>query len=102
MQSLKHWQALVYELCQTTEADLTIRQMAVLLTVYLDEPPHTVRGLALKLRVGKPAITRALNKLELLGYIRRKGDEQDKRNLFIQRTVKGSVFLHGFTKVTEG
>ena len=26
--------------------DLSARQMAVLLTVYMTEPPHTVRGLA--------------------------------------------------------
>ena len=32
-------------------------------TVYLDPPPHTVRGLAAALGVSKPAITRALDTL---------------------------------------
>jgi hypothetical protein len=29
--------------------DLTTRQTAILLTIYLEPPPHTVRGLAAKL-----------------------------------------------------
>ena len=29
--------------------DLTMRQAAILLTVYLEAPPHTVRGLAERL-----------------------------------------------------
>jgi hypothetical protein len=42
-------------------ADFTHRQLAILLTVYLERPPHTVRGLARKLGVTKPVITRALD-----------------------------------------
>jgi hypothetical protein len=41
--------------------DLTQRQMAILLSIYLEPPPHTVRGLAAKLNVTKPVITRALD-----------------------------------------
>ena len=37
--------------------DLSARQMAVLLTVYMTAQPHTVRGLAEVLNVSKPAIT---------------------------------------------
>ena len=35
--------------------------MAVLLTVYLTPPPHAVRGLAAKLSISMPAITRELD-----------------------------------------
>ncbi len=77
--------------------DLSARQMALLLTVYLCDPPHTVRGLAATLAISKPAITRALDRLSVLGFIRRKRDAEDRRNVLIQRTVSGSVFLSDFS-----
>ena len=79
--------------------DLSARQMALLLTVYLTEPPHTVRGMAKTLNVSKPAITRALDRLTSLKLIRRKKDEQDGRNVLIQRTDEGFVFLWKFSEV---
>ena len=74
--------------------DLTARQMALLLTVYLIPPPHTVRGLAEALRISKPAVTRALDRLSALGYVRRRPDETDKRSVLVQRTVKGLSLIH--------
>ena len=53
------------------QPDLTNRQMALLLLVYLTPGPHTVRGLAHILGVSKPVITRALNTLGTLGYLAR-------------------------------
>lgn len=79
--------------------DLSARQMALLLTVYLTEPPHTVRGMAKTLNVSKPAITRALDRLTSLKLIRRKKDDDDRRNVLIQRTVRGSVFLREYGEV---
>ena len=79
--------------------DLSARQMALLLTVYLCDPPHTVRGLAATLNISKPAITRALDRLSALGFIRRKRDDEDKRSVLIQRTVNGSVFLSDFSEM---
>lgn len=76
--------------------DLTARQMAVLLTVYLTPPPHTVRGLAVTLNIAKPAVSRALDRLSRLGLARRKIDAEDRRNVLIYRTVKGSVYLSEF------
>ena len=70
--------------------------MALLLSVYLTPPPHMARGLAQSLKVSKPAITRAVNRLSELGLARRKTDEADRRSVFIQRTVKGSMFLREF------
>ncbi|TAN66701.1 MAG: MarR family transcriptional regulator, partial [Magnetospirillum sp.] len=66
------------------------------LTVYLTPPPHTVRGLAATLNISKPAITRALDRLTEFGLVKRKVDDQDRRSVLIQRTVKGSVFLREF------
>ncbi|MEI8395278.1 MAG: MarR family transcriptional regulator [Rhodospirillaceae bacterium] len=79
--------------------DLSARQMALLLTVYLCEPPHTVRGLAATLNISKPAITRALDRLSVLGFIKRKRDAEDRRNVLVQRTVSGSVFLSEFAEL---
>lgn len=78
------------------EPDLTNRQMALLLLVYLDEGPHTVRGLARALNVSKPVITRALNRLGSLGYLRRERDDADKRNIFVVQTSEGADFLAEF------
>jgi DNA-binding MarR family transcriptional regulator len=73
--------------------DLSARQLAVFLTVYLQDDPHTVRGLAAELNVSKPAITRALDRLGELDLARRKVDPADRRSVLVQRTLKGSAFL---------
>lgn len=77
--------------------DLSSRQTAILLSVYLREPPHTVRGLAASLGVAKPVVTRAIDTLSRQGFVRRRRDEKDRRNVFIERTVKGSVYLSEFS-----
>ncbi|HEY4251152.1 MAG TPA: MarR family transcriptional regulator [Roseomonas sp.] len=73
--------------------DLSARQLGVFLTVYLNDGPHTVRGLAAELNVSKPAITRALDRLGELDLARRKVDPMDRRSVLVQRTVKGTTFL---------
>ena len=73
--------------------DLSARQLGVFLTCYLQEGPHTVRGLAAELNVSKPAITRALDRLGELDLARRKVDPLDRRSVLVQRTMKGAAFL---------
>src|SRR5690606_12347960 len=60
-QSLRLWQQVMLAEVRGDFHDLTMRQMAILLTIYLDPPPHTVRSPAEKLNVSKPVITRALD-----------------------------------------
>src|SRR5579864_9770448 len=98
-QALDLWRTVLVESVRSAGPDLSARQLAIVLTVYLTEPPHTVRGLAALLKVSKPAITRALDRLDILGLARRKRDEQDRRNVLVQRTVKGAVFLSDFAVV---
>jgi DNA-binding MarR family transcriptional regulator len=93
------WRRALCESVRRDGPDLSARQMALLLTVYLTPPPHTVRGLAETLNVAKPAVTRALDRLGILGFARRKRDEADRRSVLVQRTVKGSVFLSEFSDV---
>jgi DNA-binding MarR family transcriptional regulator len=75
------------------DSDLSPRQISVLLTVYLEPPPHTVRGLAAKLGVTKPVITRALDTMGGMQLLTRRRDEADRRNVIVQRTVKGALFV---------
>jgi DNA-binding MarR family transcriptional regulator len=63
-------------------ADLMAHQLGVL-TVYLKEGPHTVRGLAAELDVSKPAISRALDLLGALDLARRQLDPKDRRNVLV-------------------
>ena len=73
--------------------DLSARQLGVFLTCYLQDGAHTVRGLAAELNVSKPAITRALDRLGELDFVRRKVDPLDRRSVLVQRTLKGAAFL---------
>ena len=52
--------------------------MPVLLTVYITQPPDTVRGLAAELNISKPAITRVLDRLGEFGLVRQKPNETDR------------------------
>lgn len=92
-QALKLWHDVTLALVRDGGQDLTARQMAILMTVYLETPPHTVRGLAAKLAVTKPAITRALDTLGGMKLLSRRRDEADRRNVIVTRTVEGALYL---------
>ena len=98
-QSLILWRDITeYLVSQNNGFDLSLRQMAILMKVYTSEAQYTVRELSRFFHISKPAVTRALNRLSRLGFIRRKVDP-DKRSVFVQKTVKGSVFLSDFGEV---
>lgn len=90
-QALRLWHDVMLDLVRDGEQDLTARQTAVLLTVYLEPPPHTVRGLAARLGVTKPVITRALDTMGRLGLVTRRRDDADRRNVLVHRTLAGSL-----------
>lgn len=92
-QALQLWHDVHLHLVRDDEPDLSMRQITLLLTVYLEAPPHTVRDLAKKLGVSKPVITRALDSLGKLELLQRRRDEADRRNVLVQRTVKGVLYL---------
>jgi DNA-binding MarR family transcriptional regulator len=101
LEPLTDWMGTLIGYVQSARPDLTNRQMALLMLVYLTEGPHTVRGLAARLRVSKPVVTRALNTLGALGYLRRQKDESDLRNIFVERTQTGHAFLEEFAALIE-
>ena len=79
--------------------DLSARQLGVFLTCYLIDEAQTVRGLAAKLNVSKPAITRALDRLSEFDLMRRKTDPQDRRSVLVQRTMAGNGFMRDLKKI---
>ncbi len=91
--ALDLWRNVHMEHVTSGLADLSMRQITILLTVYMEPPPHTVRGLAALLNVTKPVITRALDSMGKLELVNRKRDPKDMRNVLIMRTVKGALFL---------
>jgi DNA-binding MarR family transcriptional regulator len=92
-QALRLWHDVSLALVRDNEPDLSARQLTVLITIYLDPQPHTVRALAAKLDVTKPVITRALDTMGRHGLVTRKRDPADRRNVLVQRTVNGALFL---------
>ena len=99
---LATWMEVLIGYVRSSRPDLTNRQMALMMFVYLTPGPHTVRAIAARLRVSKPVVTRALNSLGALGYVRRQKDESDLRNVFIERTPQGRAFLDAFNALIEG
>lgn len=95
-QALALWHDVLRETVKGEGPDLSSRQLAILLTIYIDPPPHTVRGLSTVLGVSKPAITRALDTLSGLDLLRRRRDETDRRNVLVQPTEKGTCFMNDF------
>ena len=92
-QALRLWHDVNLHMVRDEEPDLSVRQISILLTIYLEAPPHTIRDLAAKLDVSKPVITRALDSMGKLDLVSRRRDEHDRRNVLVQRTVKGALYL---------
>jgi DNA-binding MarR family transcriptional regulator len=101
LQSLELWRHAFVASVRGDAPDLSARQMALMLSVYLGDGPHTVRGLALALKISKPAVSRALDRLGELGYIRRQRDDLDHRNVLVQKTAGGAAFLTEFSHLID-
>lgn len=83
----------VVRLVRRAKPDLSARQLAIFLTCYLELQGQTVRGLAESLKLSRPAITRALDRLAQFDLVRRKPDQLDRRSIVILRTTSGNAFL---------
>jgi DNA-binding MarR family transcriptional regulator len=64
-----------------------------MLICYIEAGPHTVRGLAARLDISKPAVTRSLDRLEELSLARRIVDPADRRSVLIQKTREGTGYM---------
>ena len=97
--ALNLWRRALTSYVRTSDGDLTARQQAILMTVALSAGPHTIRGLATDLDLAKPAVTRAVDAPEKLGFVRRRRDEHDLRSVIIERTVQGMTWLREFAEL---
>lgn len=93
IRALSFWHGVTEKSLRQLPIDLSVRQTAVLLHVYLKPAPHSIKSLAAALSISKPAVCRAIDTLEASKFVRRARDRDDQRNVLIQRTVKGTVYL---------
>lgn len=99
IRALSFWHGVTSTALQKMPVDLSARQTAVMLSVYLMPPPHSVKSLADDLMISKPAICRAIDALEAIKLVKRVRDKQDMRNVLVQRTAKGSIYLNEFAEI---
>ncbi|MEZ5894070.1 MAG: MarR family transcriptional regulator [Parvularculaceae bacterium] len=99
--NLTSWREVMCDAVRADGPDLSMRQWAILLTVYLKPGPHTVRALARDLNVPKPAISRALDALSILGFVKRVRDANDKRIVIVQKTPEGAIYLDNFARLVD-
>jgi len=74
----------------TAYRELSLRQLALIAVIADEAGPHTVRGLANRLQLSKPVVTRALNSLYQL--VERRPDHKDRRSVFLTLTEAGRRF----------
>lgn len=99
LQALHLWQKVLRRTLKDDSIDFSARQMAILLEVYLGQGPHSIKSLSGQLGISKAAVCRAVDTLSMQGLLKRKKDEDDRRNVILQRTVQGSVYLSDFADV---
>lgn len=99
--SLAFWHRVTLATVRSDAPDLSARQLAMLMSIYLEDGLHTVRSLAKHLDVTKAAISRATDSLCKLGYIERKPDHRDKRSVVLARTSAGIHFLSEFADIIQ-
>ena len=99
--SLLFWHRVTLASVRSDTPDLSARQLAMLMTIYLEDGLHTVRSLAKHLGITKAAISRATDTLCKLGYIERKPDHRDKRSVVLTRTSAGIHFLSEFADIIQ-
>lgn len=100
-ESLAFWHRVTLATVRSDTPDLSARQLAMLMSIYLEDGLHTVRSLAKHLDVTKAAISRATDSLCKLGYIERKPDHRDKRSVVLARTSAGIHFLSEFADIIQ-
>lgn len=71
-------------LTRTLPPRITIRNLSLLLTVYLGAEQHTVRGLSKHLKIKKAAVSRAIDTLCDMDLIQRLPDTRDRRSITLR------------------
>ena len=64
IRALSFWHGVTAAALQRMPVDLSARQTAVLLNIYIMPSPHSIKSLSEELMISKPAICRAVDALE--------------------------------------
>lgn len=99
--NLTLWHNVTLQTVQQSGPDLTTRQLALLMSVYLGAGPHTVRSLAAQLCVTKAVISRAVDRLCEYEFIQRTSDPSDGRSILLKRTSAGIHYLQQFADIIQ-
>ncbi|WP_233353661.1 MarR family transcriptional regulator [Hellea balneolensis] len=99
--ALSLWHRVTLETVIAQGPDLSTRQLAILMSVYLESTSHTVKSLSEKLNVTKAVISRALDTLSKYGFVARAPDPSDKRSIIVTRTSAGILFLQRFADIIQ-
>ena len=98
-EGLRIWYETLVQSVRRDGPDLSSRQLAIFLQIYTENAPHTVRGISENLNIPKSAVTRALDRLVDLQFLKRERDCHDKRNVLVRRTILGAKFLSDFSNI---
>ncbi len=98
---LSVWMSILVLYIRSEQPDLSNIQTALLLIIYMTPGPHSARALAAQLRAPKSSVSRGLNRLAMLGYVRQERDPTDLRKSVISQTHEGRVFLEALKKSIE-
>lgn len=78
----------------TAMPDLTMRQLSVLLRLAEGgTAPLSVREIAAPMKISKPAVTRAIDRLEQLKLVERRDSKVDRRLVELRITAAGRGYL---------
>jgi DNA-binding MarR family transcriptional regulator len=97
--SLNLWCKILLRGMKEVKLDLSTRQTAILLSIYLGKETQSVKTLAENLGISKAAICRALDVLCTEGLVKRKRDDADKRQVGLVKTIKGMLFLSEMAEI---
>jgi len=86
----------------SSKENLSCKQLAILLFVYVNKIQASVKEYANLLGISKPAITRALDRLEECNFIQRKNHTTDRRMILITPTDDGQSYFDWLTDNPNG
>jgi len=99
--ALALWHRVTLETVISNGPDLSARQLAILMSVYLESKSHTVKSLSEKLNVTKAVVSRALDTLTKHGFVKRAPDPSDRRSVIVTRTSGGILYLQRFADIIQ-
>ena len=73
--------------------DLSLRQMGILLLTATEAGTATVKSLSNDLNISRPAVSRALDRLEAEGFVRRMPHLTDRRMVVLEVVPSGWRYL---------